>query len=107
MDILTSVEPDGTVLGMELRGEVVYPEADEVASRLERVVGVMPALRTVRVNLAAVEFMDSYGLRALVAARRQAEKHGLELAIEEPSLPVVRLLEMTNLGGYFGITGAT
>ena len=46
MDIATTVEDDGTTIVMTLRGEVAYPEADELASRLERAWRSCPAWPT-------------------------------------------------------------
>ena len=63
---------------------------------------VMPGLAHVRVNVAGVEFMDSYGLRGLVGMRRLAEQHQLTYVTEQLSPAVARLLEATSLGAYLG-----
>lgn len=51
----------------------------------------------VTVNLAAVEFIDSSGLRAVLNAHQSLEEHGHKLRLASVSQPVRRLLEITGL----------
>ena len=48
-------------------------------------------------NLAAVDFMDSTGIGALVEISREASDAGVDFAIQEPSERVLRILEITGL----------
>jgi anti-sigma B factor antagonist len=48
-----------------------------------------------RIDLAAVSFVDSYGLRSLLEAQRAAAGRGVRLVLEAPSPEVTRLLEIT------------
>lgn len=59
---------------------------------------------TIDVDLAGVEFMDSAGLRVLVAARKQAEDAGRTLRLRSPHERVRRIIEITGLAAVFGIT---
>ena len=59
---------------------------------------------TIEVDLAGVEFMDSAGLRVLVAARKQAEDAGRTLRLRSPHERVRRIIEITGLAAVFGIT---
>lgn len=53
----------------------------------------------VLVDCSAVEFMDSTGLRVLIAARNRLEEGGGSLAVLNPSRPVKRLLQITDMEG--------
>jgi anti-sigma B factor antagonist len=54
----------------------------------------------VELDLSAVEFIDSSGLRALVNMHRHLEEAGHQLRIETVSEPVGRLLELTGLADH-------
>jgi anti-sigma B factor antagonist len=58
----------------------------------------------IEVDLAGVEFMDSAGLRVLVAARKQADDAGRTLRLRSPHERVRRIIEITGLSAVFGIT---
>jgi anti-sigma B factor antagonist len=51
--------------------------------------------RRVEIDLADVQFLDSSGLQALVAARRQADRDGCDCVVVAVSEPVRRVLELT------------
>lgn len=59
---------------------------------------------TIEVDLSGVEFMDSAGLRVLVAARKQAEDAGRTLRLRSPHERVRRIIEITGLAAVFGLT---
>lgn len=54
-------------------------------------------------DLSGVTFIDSSGLRALVAAHKRAEAAGGGLVIVDPSPPVLRLLGLTGLDQVLAI----
>lgn len=58
-----------------------------------------------RVDVAAVPFMDSTGLGALIAGRNHAHQRGTHLAILRPVDRVRRVLEVTGLHGLLGCDG--
>ena len=69
------------------------------AERFDReIVGILqgPA-REILVDLRAVEFLDSIGLRSLVAAQRRAFEAKVPLWIVRGGAPVARVLRMTGL----------
>ena len=53
--------------------------------------------REILVDLREVEFMDSIGLRSLVAAHRRALRAGVPLWLVRGGPPVARILRMTGL----------
>ena len=55
------------------------------------------------IDLAAVEFMDSTGLRALLEARTAATAAGRPFALARPSAAVTRVLELVDLTGEFEV----
>lgn len=63
----------------------------------------LPADQTVTVDLAAVTFIDSSGLRVLVRAEKRQAAGGGGLTIANPSAPVRRLLEITGLASELTI----
>ena len=57
------------------------------------------------IDLAAVEFIDSSGLRSLLAASRRAEERGTHVILRSPSAGVVRLLSITGTTDQFHVAG--
>lgn len=60
-----------------------------------QVVALAEAGRSVVVDCAGITFLDSMGLRALVAGLVAAQEAGLDFALAAPSPPVVRVLELS------------
>jgi anti-anti-sigma factor len=58
---------------------------------------------TVVLDLAAVTFLDSSGIRALLVARQRALACGTQLVLRRPSPPVQRVLALTGLVERFEI----
>ncbi|WP_197523355.1 STAS domain-containing protein [Actinokineospora pegani] len=83
-------------------GEVDLATAPQLEAKLADAVRV-PGATGVRVNLAGVEFMDSAGLRVLVAARAAAEQKGLVLTLAAPHDRVRRIIQITGLSEVFGL----
>ncbi|MDQ1447103.1 MAG: anti-sigma factor antagonist [Actinomycetota bacterium] len=59
----------------------------------------------VRVDLSAVTFLDSSGVRELLAANRQAVAAGTQLQLANPSAPCRRVLEISGVWGEFVVEG--
>ena len=55
------------------------------------------APRSIAVDCAGIEFLDSAGVRALIVARHEASKAGAHFAVVDASPPVLRVLDMTGL----------
>ncbi|HUI48390.1 MAG TPA: STAS domain-containing protein [Acidimicrobiia bacterium] len=52
-------------------------------------------------DLSGTGFLDSSGLRAILASEREISRHGGSLVLQGPSDPVRRLLEITGLTDHF------
>ena len=74
---------------LDLRGA---PDLDREIDKLLR-----GDSREILVDLREVEFLDSLGLRSLVAAHRRALRAGVPLWVVRGGPPVARILRMTGL----------
>jgi anti-sigma B factor antagonist len=74
---------------LDLRGA---PEFDREIDRL-----LHRDIREILVDLRQIEFLDSIGLRSLVAAHRRGLQRGVPLWIVRGGPPVARILRMTGL----------
>ena len=94
----------GGVRVIEVKGELDIATAPTLCARLD-------ASRTRRrprllVDLSAVDFCDSTGLRALLGAASEVRAHGGRFAIVcPPRGDVARLLEIVGAGEWMGIHG--
>jgi anti-anti-sigma factor len=82
-------------LRLALSGELDISTAPTLEDALERVEGEAPALLVI--DLRALEFMDSTGLRTLVGADQRAREQGRRLAIVRGPEPVDRIFNVTRL----------
>jgi anti-anti-sigma factor len=57
-------------------------------------------------DLSALTFPDSSGLRCLLDCRRRVETAGSRLVLVEPSQCVVGILTITGMAGEFGVRAA-
>jgi anti-sigma B factor antagonist len=92
------IDQDGTVVAegdIDLAGG---PLLDTAILRLENSSPVV-------IDLAAVEFIDSSGLRSLLAASRRAQGRGTTVVLRSPSAGVLRLLSITGTTEQFQIVG--
>ncbi|XVU30138.1 STAS domain-containing protein [Actinoplanes sp. CA-054009] len=94
-------DPDGLVVA-SLAGELDLDRADDVRDALAAI-AADPACRYLRVDVAGLDFIDSYGLGALVSARNTAAAHGVTFTLAKPSPPVQKAIEVTGLGHVFGL----
>jgi anti-sigma B factor antagonist len=85
-------------------GEIDVLVADELAQAcLTRLDTDAPG---VTVDLAAVTYLDSSGIGALVAARNHALELGKTFRVVNPSVRVVKVLRITGLDTVFGAVEA-
>ncbi|MBV8951587.1 MAG: STAS domain-containing protein [Actinobacteria bacterium] len=91
---------DGCVV-VSLAGELDMATAPELAECLERL--SRNDERTVVLDVAELRFLDSSGLKVLLAAQQRAQAHGGTVTVRSPNDMVQRLLAMTNLEGVFGV----
>ena len=88
-------EPAPHAVVLALAGELDLATAAEVTAEVD----ALPAGPVV-LDLAAVSFCDSSGLRGLIECHRSREDRG-GLLLTRPSPPLARLLGMTGLEDYF------
>jgi anti-sigma B factor antagonist len=96
-----SVEQADARTVVAARGELDLATAPELEDAL------LPPLRDgagVVLDLRALEFMDSTGVRVIVAAHLAADEHGGSLAVAVvPGEPVARVLEISGLDAVLRI----
>jgi anti-sigma B factor antagonist len=83
---------------VRLSGELDLANSTRLRSELERL--DIEAESTVVLDLREIEFMDSSGLRALLAAQELIEQRGAECAVTRGSEQVERLLRVTQATKY-------
>jgi anti-anti-sigma factor len=93
LDLTT--ETDGGTVRLALTGELDIAGAARVEQELERIERQPPA--TIVLDLRQLAFMDSTGLRVIVAADGRAREQGRRLVIVRGSDTVQRIIQMTRL----------
>jgi anti-sigma B factor antagonist len=86
----------GAVPTISLVGDLDPATAPQLEACIEEALSDPDATRLV-LDLAAVEFIDSSGLRVFVAAREQLRLRDGELVLRSPSATTERLLDITGL----------
>ena len=94
-ELVIDVREDSPVAHVVLSGEFDMAGVEQFESRLRAVEAESP--ETILIDLAAVEFMDSSGLRAIVSADDRSRKTGRRLAIVPGPSHVRRVFEITQL----------
>jgi anti-anti-sigma factor len=90
-----TTEAEGTTVRLALTGELDIAGAARVEEELERIEREPPA--TIVLDLRALAFMDSTGLRVIVAADSRAREQERRLVLVRGSDTVQRIIEMTRL----------
>lgn len=98
MEASAPLEITRTERGLQLAGELDAHTAPALQAALE-----LATEPRVVVDMAAVEFVDSSGLRVLIQSHQQAEAAGRALVLAQPSESVRRLLEISGLEGYLHV----
>jgi anti-sigma B factor antagonist len=86
---------------LRLRGELDLAHAPLLQAEIERV--EVDRATAIVLDLEELRFMDSTGLRAILAARERAQEHGQEFAVTPGSQQVQRLLAITRVGDHLRI----
>jgi anti-sigma B factor antagonist len=60
-------------------------------------------VRHITIDLAGLEFVDSTGLSALIAAHKRVASQGGELILDSPSRDIRRQFQMTGVDTFFNI----
>ncbi|MGN6372343.1 MAG: STAS domain-containing protein [Solirubrobacteraceae bacterium] len=90
-----SYEQDDQVVVLVLRGELDIASAPMFAHAIVEMLEQSPP--GVLLDIGAVEFVDSTGLRAILAARALCAERSRAFALTQPAPPVQRLFEMTGV----------
>jgi anti-sigma B factor antagonist len=88
---------EGTALALiTLEGELDLSATAELEPELERLASE-PGVETVTLDLRALEFLDSSGLRLVVVAERRLREAGRRLVLVRGPQPVQRVFEITRM----------
>lgn len=90
-----TTETDGTTVRLALEGELDIASAGQVERELTRIERDGPA--TVELDLRKLAFMDSTGLRIVVAADARAREQSRRLVVVRGPEAVQRIFRMTRL----------
>lgn len=93
--LAVEVVPDDRSVALMLEGELDLETAPEFDTRLAGL--AIAGVERVLIDLRGVTFMDSTGLRSIIAAHRVAESNGHRLVVRRGSRQVRRLFELTGL----------
>lgn len=99
VSLFTVVENDH---GLAVAGEIDANTATELAARLDP----LPGSGDLHLDMSAVEFMDSSGLRVLIDAHQRAEQEGRRLVIVRQSTPVHRVIQITGLDDHLHVSSS-
>jgi anti-sigma B factor antagonist len=100
MSLTVNTEAQGEMLEVTLSGDFDMGAVSEFRSAFE---GTAEPWKRAVVNMHDVVFMDSSGLQELLRINNRARERDREVVIARPSVPVVRLLELTGLETHFTI----
>jgi anti-sigma B factor antagonist len=92
---------DGETLRLTLAGEF---DMGEVAYFRKAIQKPDDSWRRVVVEMSDVAFMDSSGLQELLHFQERVTEMGRELVLSQPSVAVLRLLELTGVDSHFTVS---
>ena len=87
---------------VRLSGEADLANAHTIADTVQRLLDE-PGLGRVEVNLSGVTFLDSAGVRVLLAARRKVVAAGADFLVTHPQDAVAKVLRVLNLETLLGL----
>src|SRR4051794_3333804 len=88
---------EGDAVTIVVAGEIDLASSTQLNRELDAALDARPA--RLRIDLAAVGFMDTSGVALLLKARRRALEQGARFAVSSTSPVIGRLLEITGLAG--------
>jgi anti-sigma B factor antagonist len=104
---MTALNADLDVIGeqtvVRLTGDVDISVAPDVVA-LATVALTRPELRTLVLDMANVEFLDSTGIGALVQVHHLCRDHDAELRLRAVQPRVYEVLHITGLTEHFGLS---
>jgi anti-sigma B factor antagonist len=90
-----TIQEQGEVAHVVLKGELDISTASRLEEDLRRVEADQPSITLI--DLSALDFMDSTGLRLLIAADSRAREAGRRLVLVQGNEMVQRVLRLTGL----------
>jgi stage II sporulation protein AA (anti-sigma F factor antagonist) len=96
---------DGGVAQVTLTGELTEAARRPLVRALTDLLLERHHLGRVELHLAGVSFMNSAGMAVLVQLERMAAPRGVEVALVDPPVAVVRPLQLSGLWHRFPIVG--
>lgn len=92
---------------LSVTGEVDLSTSEQLTEAVSAAVQASEVeVEVVEVDLAGVSFMDSAGLRVLVAGMKQADAQGVRLVASNPQPQVRKVFELTGLDEVLGLTNS-
>lgn len=91
------VESNADGVRIRVRGEIDLAVADNLQKWIAEAIAATPGTTRAEVDLAAVTFLDSTGIRALVLAQRDAQEHGVLMRICGARGRVEMVLKLTGV----------
>jgi anti-sigma B factor antagonist len=98
-----SHEQRGSSHTLRLAGELDLACADELERRIATL--CVEGATSIELDLAELSFVDSSGLRAMLAGRQICERSGCELELSNCGEHVRRILELTGMDGVLRVRG--
>jgi anti-sigma B factor antagonist len=89
----------GEPLVVTVKGDVDLATAPELETAVQRAFGIMPD--AVLLDLAGLSFIDSSGLRVLVALSNEARSRDASLQLSNVPRHAERVLDLTGLSEWF------
>jgi anti-sigma B factor antagonist len=100
--IQRTLADDGTAT-VTVDGEIDFVNCDELAEAVrEAVLDWTPTI--VRVDLHRAAFIDTTGLGALIEGYKEATAAGAQFLVVDPTPSFRRVLDITGLAEFFGLT---
>jgi anti-anti-sigma factor len=94
------VESHGTVV---VSGDIDVVSAPQIETALRQAERTLDDSAPVIIDVSAVAFIDSSGLRVLLAASRRSAEAGRRLVLRSPGHAVTRLLSITGTAAMFDL----
>jgi anti-sigma B factor antagonist len=95
---------DGDTIVATLAGELDMPATFRLEPELERLTQ-QPGVRSLVLDMGAVEFIDSAGLGALLASHDRLRAVGIRFVLTRPSPAVARILHLTGARDTLRVNG--
>ena len=92
----------GNIAVLSLKGQIVNGETEI----LRQAVQSLPAVSSVRLDLARVTTIDAGGLGTMLELREQAESKGIRFELMNVTKQIRRVFEITRLNSVFPMTPA-